>query len=100
MDSEVMVMNATETTIRLNLRIRLSYACAQLSCWSLSNVRFAVPTNPLAFTGQNFKPDEIKSQPESFPKKKTNLSPLMKTLKNSDDLNSTTKCSCALETGF
>jgi hypothetical protein len=50
MDSEVMVTNATETTIRLNLRIRLSYACAQLSCWSLSNVRFAVLTNPLAFT--------------------------------------------------
>jgi hypothetical protein len=50
MDSEVMVTNATETTIRLNLRIRLSYACAQPSCRSLSNVRFAVPTNPLAFT--------------------------------------------------
>ena len=46
-----MATKATETTIRLNRRIRLSYACAQLSCWSLSNVRFTVPTNPLAFTG-------------------------------------------------
>jgi len=64
MDNQVMATNATETTTRLNLRIRLSYACAQLSCWSLSNVRFAVPTNPLAFTDQNFKPDEMESQAE------------------------------------
>jgi hypothetical protein len=70
MDNQVMAMNATETTTRLNLRIRLSYACAQLSCWSLSSVRFAVPTNPLAFTGQNFKPDEMESQAEIFPQRK------------------------------
>jgi hypothetical protein len=70
MDNQVMAMNATETTTRLNLRIRLSYACAQLSCWSLSNVRFAVPTNPLALTGQDFKPDEMESQAEIFPKRK------------------------------
>ena len=50
MDTKVVITKAPETTIKLNLRIRLSYACAQLSCWSLSNVRFAVPTNPLAFT--------------------------------------------------
>jgi hypothetical protein len=73
-----MATKATETTIRLNLRIRLLYACAQLSCWSLSNVRFAVPSNPLAFTDQNFKPDEMESQPESFPKRKTNFSGVMK----------------------
>jgi hypothetical protein len=97
-DSQVMATKATETTIRLNLRIRLLYACAQLSCWSLSNVRFAVPSNPLAFTDQNSKPDEMESQPESFPKRKTNLSPLMKTLKNSVDLSGTTKCSCLLQT--
>jgi len=70
MDNQVMATNAIEITIRLNLRIRLSYACAQLSCWSLSNVRFAVPTSPLAFTDQNPKPDEMESQPESFPKRK------------------------------
>ena len=67
MDNQVMATNANETITRLNLRIRLSYACAQLSCWSLSNVRFAVPTNPLAFTGQNFKPDEMESQVGNFP---------------------------------
>jgi len=51
MDNEVTVTNATETTIKLNLRIRLSYSCAQqLSCWSLTDVRFAVPTDPLVFT--------------------------------------------------
>ena len=98
MDNQVMATKATETTIRLNRRIRLSYACAQLSCWSLSDVRFAVPTNPLAFTVRNFKPDEMESQPESLPKRKTNLSPLMKTLKNSDDLSGTTKFSCVLQT--
>jgi hypothetical protein len=84
-----MATNANETTTRLNLRIRLSYACAQPSCWSLSSVRFAVPTSPLAFTGQKFKPDEMESQVEIFPKRKTNLSPLMKTLINSDDLTGT-----------
>jgi hypothetical protein len=77
MDNQVMATNATETITRLNLRIRLSYACAQLSCWSLSDVRFAVPTNPLAFTDQNFKPDEMESQAEIFPKRKTNLWALM-----------------------
>jgi hypothetical protein len=77
MDNQVMATNATETTTRLNLRIRLSYACAQLSCWSISDVRFAVPTNPSAFTDQNFKPDEMESQAEIFSKRKTNLWALM-----------------------
>jgi hypothetical protein len=81
MDNQVMATNANKTTTRLNLRIRLSYACAQLSCWALSNVRSAVPTSPLAFTDQNFKPDEMESQAEIFPVRKTNLSPLVKTLK-------------------
>jgi hypothetical protein len=85
-----MATNANETTTRLNLRIRRSYACAQLSCWSLSSVRFAVPTSPLAFTGHKFKPDEMESQVEIFPERKTNLSPLIKTLINSDDLTGTT----------
>ena len=40
-------INATKTTSRLNLRIRLSYACNQLP---RGEVRFGPPTNPLAFT--------------------------------------------------
>jgi hypothetical protein len=50
MDNQVMATNATETTVRLNLRIRFSYSCAQLSCCSIADVRFAVQTNPLVFT--------------------------------------------------
>jgi hypothetical protein len=53
-DNQVRATKATETTIRLNLRIRLSYSCAQRNCWSLTDVRFAVPTNPLAFTHHLF----------------------------------------------
>ncbi len=54
MDTQVMVTKATETTIKLNLRIRLSYDSAQLGCWSLLDVRFAVPIHPLAFTYRFF----------------------------------------------
>jgi hypothetical protein len=50
MDNEVMVTNANETITRLNLRIRLSYNCAQLSCRTLTDLRVAVSTNPLVFT--------------------------------------------------
>jgi hypothetical protein len=50
MADQVMATKAIETTIRLNLRIRLSYNCAQLGCWSLADVRSGVPTNPLVFT--------------------------------------------------
>ena len=53
-DNQVRATKATETTIRLNLRIRLSYDCAQLGCWSLLDVRFAVPIHPLAFTYRFF----------------------------------------------
>jgi hypothetical protein len=49
MDNQVRATKAIETTIRLNLRIRFSYKCAQLSCRSLADVRSAVSTNPLVF---------------------------------------------------
>jgi hypothetical protein len=42
--------NATETTVRLNLRIRFAYNCDQLGCCSIADVRFAAQTNPLVFT--------------------------------------------------
>jgi hypothetical protein len=50
MDTQVMATKATETTMRLNLRIRFSYKCAQLSCWSFTDARLTVSTNPVAFT--------------------------------------------------
>jgi hypothetical protein len=49
-NKSVRAIKAAEITSRLSLRIRLSYACAQLIPGSLTGVRFAVQTNPLAFT--------------------------------------------------
>jgi len=43
-------IKATKTTSRLNLRIRRSYACAQLISLAFAEVRFATPINPLALT--------------------------------------------------
>jgi hypothetical protein len=50
MDNQVRAAKAIETIITLNLRIRISYFRAQLSCCSIADVRFAVQTNPLVFT--------------------------------------------------
>jgi hypothetical protein len=50
MDNQVMANNATETTVRLNLRIRIAYNCDQLGCCSIADVRFAAQTNPLVFS--------------------------------------------------
>jgi hypothetical protein len=49
MDNQAMATKAIETTIRLKRRIRFSYSCAQLSCCSIADVRFAAQTNPLVF---------------------------------------------------
>ena len=43
-------IEATRMTSRLNLRIRLSYRCAQLISLALAEGRLAVQTNPLGFT--------------------------------------------------
>jgi hypothetical protein len=61
---------------------------------------YGLPYQPIHWLSRTsfFKPKEKKSQRQCFPERKTNLSPLMKTLKNSDDLSGTTKCSCVLRT--
>ena len=46
----VRAIKATEITSRLNLRIRLSYACVQLISRPLTGDRLAATINPLAFT--------------------------------------------------
>src|SRR6202048_4799399 len=61
---------------------------------------YDLPYQPIHWLSRTpcFKPDEKESQPESFPERKTNLSPVMKTLKNSGDLGVRTKCSWVLQT--
>ena len=46
----VRAVKAAKITVRLNLRIRRSYACAQLISLPFAEVRPTVPTNPLALT--------------------------------------------------
>jgi hypothetical protein len=61
---------------------------------------YGLPYQPIRWLSRtpSFTHDEMESQPESFLKRKTNLLPLMKTLKNSGDLGGRTRCSCVLQT--
>jgi hypothetical protein len=60
-------INAAKITSRLNIRIRRSYACVQLISPALSEVRFAAPINPLAFTCPLFIRLKNQTQQKCFP---------------------------------
>jgi hypothetical protein len=49
---------ASKITFRLNLRIRRSYACAQLVSWPKTEDRLARSFNPLAFTRRLYQTEE------------------------------------------
>jgi predicted naringenin-chalcone synthase len=74
----------------LNLRIRLSYACAQLISLPFIGVRSAVSTNPLVFTGRYYQ-TENPDAAAKFPDGKTNFSSIIRTLKNTADVDGRTK---------
>jgi hypothetical protein len=42
----VRALKANTITSRLNLRIRLSYACTQLTSWSLTGIRLGALIHP------------------------------------------------------
>jgi hypothetical protein len=83
----VKALNAIKTTSRLNLRIRLSYASAQLISVPFIGLRLAVPTNPLAFTGRYYQTGKTQMQQQNFPNGKTNLSRVTETLEIADDVS-------------
>ena len=97
MDSNaVKALNAIKTTSRLNLFIRLSYACAQLISVPFIGLRLAVLTNPLVFTRRYYQtgnPDAA----AKFPDGKTNFSSIMRMLKITADVDGRTKCLAAYE---
>jgi hypothetical protein len=98
MDKQVMATNATETTVRLNLRIRFAYNCDQLGFAQL--LMYAFPHKPILGFHVPLLLDRKRRnlQRQNYPERKTNLSPIMKTLENPDDLSGTTKCSCVMRT--
>jgi hypothetical protein len=81
----VRALKASKITSRLNLRIRLSYACAQLISPSLTGIRLGAPIHPWAFTYCFYQTENPDAAAKIF-LGKTNLPPIMRTLKNAGDL--------------
>ena len=63
----VKALKAIKTTSRLNLRIRLSYACAQLISVPFIGLRLALLTNPLVFTSRYYQTGKTNMQQQKFP---------------------------------
>ena len=72
------------------MRIRFSYACAQLICLPFAEGRLAAPTNPSAFTCR-FLSELRTLHRVIFPSGEIKLSAVIETLKNAGDVKAEQK---------